>query len=134
MGTQIRKLIGEHKIPISLIAVVCTFVISFVLCSIPAIAHPPAEVVLSYDLESQILTVSVTHTSKSPGEHYVKKVEIKKNGKSVGVYEYNDQPNTATFVYTYKISAQRGDVLEAVVSCNKYGSKTGKLTVGKELT
>ncbi|MBM4270676.1 MAG: hypothetical protein FJ139_00755 [Deltaproteobacteria bacterium] len=134
MRTQTGKLIGERKIPRSLIAVVCAFLMSCMLCSIPAIAHPPAEVVLSYDAESQTLTVSVTHTSKSPGEHYVKKVEIKKNGKSAGVYEYNNQPDASTFVYTYKISAQRGDVLEAVVSCNKYGSKTGKLTVGKELT
>lgn len=94
-------------------------------------AHPPSEVTLSYDETEKTLTVTITHTTKDPAGHYVKSVEIKKNGKSLGVHSYQSQLDTSTFSYTYKVSASRGDLLEVIAVCNKFGSKTGTLRVGK---
>ncbi len=62
-------------------------------------AHSPKEVVLSYDQAKQTLEVRITHSVKDPASHYIKKVEIKKNGKASGVTEYKSQPGPETFSY-----------------------------------
>ncbi|MBN2284590.1 MAG: hypothetical protein JXO48_11930 [Deltaproteobacteria bacterium] len=90
-------------------------------------AHPPQEVLLSYDLEAKVLSVAVTHTRFSAG-HYIDKIEIMKNGTSVASHSYTNQPSE-TFSYTYKLDAARGDVIEVKATCNKFGSASGKITV-----
>jgi hypothetical protein len=94
-----------------------------------AFADPPQDVKLGYDSNSQTLTVTITHKS-SFGFHYVKSVEIKKNGIAVSTNTYDSQPDPATFTYTYKVPAVKGDTLEATANCSLSGSKTATLTVG----
>jgi hypothetical protein len=97
-------------------------------------AHSPGSVTLSYNLTTQILTVTVVHKTNSPSSHYINKVEIKKNGKSIESQNYTNQPDPSEFSYTYKISAKMGDILEVTASCSVYGSKTDKLIVKKQLS
>ncbi|MBN2438958.1 MAG: hypothetical protein JXL20_10215 [Deltaproteobacteria bacterium] len=92
-------------------------------------AHPPKEVVLSYDRTKQTLEVRITHTSKDPSSHYIKRIEIKKNGKASGITEYRSQPGQATFAYVYPLEIGPADVLEVTVTCSIFGSKTEKLTL-----
>jgi hypothetical protein len=92
-------------------------------------AHSPGEVKFTYDQATQTLTTTVTHTRFSDS-HYVAKVQIKKNGSPVSLVEYKDQP-AETFTYSYKVAAIAGDTLEVSAYCNKFGSKTQKLTVGE---
>jgi hypothetical protein len=94
-------------------------------------AHPPKDVQVSYDSTSQILTVAITHKSPFPGFHYIKSVEIKNNGSIVSANKYKNQPNQATFTYSYKVPANAGETLEVKASCSLYGSKTTNITVGK---
>jgi len=93
----------------------------------PAFSHGPSDVTLNYDQGKQTLAVTVVHSPFS-NSHYVKEIEIGKNGKSVGKYPYTAQAGEK-FTNTYSIPAQPGDVLEAKATCSKYGSKTGKTTV-----
>lgn len=90
-------------------------------------AHPPQSVTLSYDLETKVLAVTVTHKRFS-GSHYINKVEIKKNNASVASHSYTNQPSE-TFTYTYQIDAVIGDVIEVKVTCSKFGSTSEKITV-----
>jgi hypothetical protein len=94
-------------------------------------AHSPKEIVLSYDSAKHMLEVRITHSVKDPASHYIKKVEIKKNGKAISVTEYKSQPGPETFSYSYPLDAASGDLIEATGTCSIFGSKTGKLTVGK---
>jgi len=112
---------------------VCILMTALLLALLPApgAANPPKEVVLSYDQAKHTLEVRITHPSQNPAAHYIKKVEIKKNGKASGVTEYQSQPGPETFSYTYPLDAAPGDLIEATGSCVIFGSKTGKLTVGK---
>jgi hypothetical protein len=96
-----------------------------------ATANAPKEVILSYDAGARTLTVQITHSSSSPGMHYIKKVEIQKDGKSIATHEYKSQPEQATFSYVYPIEAAPGEVLAATVSCSIFGSATEKLTLAK---
>jgi hypothetical protein len=94
-----------------------------------AAASSPNEVLLTYNATARTLTVQITHSSMSPGFHYIEKVEIKKGGKMISTTEYQNQPDQATFSYVYPIEATPGDVLEAKAICSIFGSKTEKLTV-----
>jgi hypothetical protein len=100
-----------------------------VIFTAPAFSHGPADVTLNYDQGKQTLSVTVTHSPFSDS-HYVKEIEIGKNGKTVGKYPYTAQAGEK-FTYTYKIPAQPGDVLEVKATCSKYGSKTGRIVVEK---
>ena len=97
-------------------------------CPAMAGAHGPKEVKLGYDAAAKTLQATITHTNFSAG-HYIEKVEVKKNGKPLLSQEYKSQPSE-TFTQSYKVEAAAGDVLEVKASCNKFGSKTEKLTVG----
>ena len=97
-------------------------------CPAIAGAHGPKEVKLGYDAAAKTLQATITHTNFS-ASHYIEKVEVKKNGKPALSQEYKSQPSE-TFTQSYKVEAAAGDVLEVKASCNKFGSKTEKLTVG----
>jgi hypothetical protein len=96
-----------------------------------AAANAPKEVLLSYDAAAHTLTVQISHSSSSPGFHYIANVEIKKGGKTISTTDYKSQPDQATFSYVYPIEVTQGDILEVKASCSIFGSKTEKLTVNK---
>ena len=109
-------------------ALIAAFVLT--VTAMPVYAHGPSSVTLQYDQGKQTLSVTVTHAPFNADSHFVKEIEILKNGKAVGTYAYKGQPGE-TFTQTYPVPAAAGDVLEAKATCSKYGSRTGKLTVGK---
>ncbi len=96
-----------------------------------AAAHPPKEVALTYDAAALKLTVRITHSASTSGPHYIKKVEIKKDGKTITATEYVSQPDPVTFSYTYPVDAGTGSVLEVTATCSIFGSKTEKLDMRK---
>jgi desulfoferrodoxin (superoxide reductase-like protein) len=97
----------------------------------PAFADPPQDVALSYDNAKQTLTVGVTHNTTFSRLHYVKQIDIRKNGMPVSSYQFKSQPDKKTFTETYEVPAEAGDVLEAIANCNLQGNKSATLTVGK---
>jgi hypothetical protein len=95
-------------------------------------ANSPQDVKLDYDAGTQMLTVTITHPSSFPSYHYIKYVEIKKNGADAMKNTYENQPDMDTFSYTYKMPVAEGDTLEVTATCSMYGYKTVNLTVGKK--
>jgi desulfoferrodoxin (superoxide reductase-like protein) len=95
-------------------------------------ATSPQDVKLEYDASTQMLTVTITHPSSFPNYHYIKYVEIKKNGVDVMKNTYKNPPDQATFTYTYKVPATEYEELEVTATCSMYGYKTVNLTVGKK--
>jgi hypothetical protein len=94
-------------------------------------ANSPQEVVLSYDQAQRKLEVRITHASKDPATHYVKKVEIKRADKTIATTEYQSQPGEATFAYVYPVEIGAEDVIEVKATCSIFGSKTAKLDMRK---
>jgi len=94
-------------------------------------AHGPGDVILNYDSDSQILSVTISHSVSNPQKHYIKKITITKNGKPLETYEYKSQPDPSSFTYTYNVKAKEGDTLKVKAKCNYFGSKTRELTIGK---
>jgi len=104
------------------------------LCINPPTAHAtaPSAVKLAYDAATQALQVTVTHSTWLPSFHYVKRIDIKKNGDVISANVYDSQPDKLTFSYTYTIPAKEGDILEVTASCSLWGSRTEKLSVGNK--
>jgi hypothetical protein len=97
-----------------------------------SLANSPQDVKLEYDAGTQMLTVTITHPSSFPSYHYIKYVEIKKNGADAMKKTYENQPDMDTFSHTYKIPVAEGETLEVTATCSLYGYKTVNLTVGKK--
>jgi len=102
------------------------------LCPQMSFATSPQDMKLEYDANTQVLTVTITHPSSFPNYHYIKYVEIKKNGIDVMKNSYKNQPDQAIFTYTYKVSAAEYEELEVTATCSVYGYKTVNLTVRKK--
>lgn len=122
MGILCRK----HLVFISILLLSC-FV--FLMGPGTAAAHGPKEVKLSYDVSTQTLQAAITHSPFS-SSHYIEKVEVKKNGRSVAVQAYKSQA-AETFTWSVKVPAAPGDILEVKATCSRFGSKTEKLKVGE---
>jgi hypothetical protein len=95
----------------------------------PAGAHGPSEVILSYDQEERILSVSITHKVGDSSSHYINEVIVTKNGDRLESYRYKSQPDKITFTYTYTVEAEGGDVIDVTAACNRFGSKRASLAL-----
>ena len=93
------------------------------------LAHSPEKVDVHYDFKSQSLIVKITHPSNNPDRHFVKEVEVKKNGQVVQRGAYVKQDGNV-FTYTYKMQATAEDVIEVTATCSIHGSKTVKYQAG----
>lgn len=93
------------------------------------LADPPQDVLLSYNMTAQTLTVTIKHPSTFTGLHYIKQVEIKKNNEPAEKKSYSSQPGKTAFEYTYGVPAAVNDILEVTASCNIQGQKTAALKV-----
>lgn len=118
---------------LSSIVFVCVFLFLAACLATPqyAAADPPRDITLIYNLQTQILTVTITHPSTFTSMHYINQVKISKNNVLVEKNDYKSQTDKKGFVYTYKIPAAPNDILEVTASCNIQGSKTATLKVVK---
>ena len=119
----------KRTIILSLVGIFTIFAMTS-LCPTTVNANAPQKVLPAYDGATKTLSVTVTHKPFSEG-HFIDKVVIKKNGTVVATQEYKNQPSE-TFTYTYKIDAANGDTFEVKASCNKFGSTSETITVGKD--
>jgi len=98
----------------------------------PVSAHTPENVQLEYDSYTHTLKVTITHNTSSPDTHFIKSVEIRKNGLVLSRNEYDSQPARDTFTYAYDVSvAADGDTFEVTANCSISGYKTGTLIIRK---
>jgi hypothetical protein len=107
------------------------FLTFFLLCLSPQFSYAtaPKSVDLIYDTNTQTLSVTINHYTLSAGMHHIKYVEIKKNGETISKNNYNTQPTSSVFTYTYNIPAVKGDIFDVTATCNFWGHKTSTLTV-----
>ncbi len=98
-----------------------------------AVAHP-AIAFLTYDDETEELTVSIFHEVASPTSHYVSSVAITVNSVLNSSKTYASQPNDSEFNYTYSLLVVDGDVVSVTVECNEGGEYTATITIGEETT
>jgi len=103
--------------------------VSIVVWSTTAMAHPPIDMNLEYNLDESILSVTIVHETPAPTVHYVKQVKIELNDEIIIDEQYDSQPTTSEFTYEYIVVANVGDSIKVTSYCNIQGSITRSIIV-----
>ncbi|MBP1673057.1 MAG: putative rane protein [Bacteroidetes bacterium] len=90
-------------------------------------AHPASKVVLSY--KNGKLDINITHKVKNFNTHYIKTVVIVVNGEVVKTMELTHQNDLDYSTFLLDLPLKKGDVVEVKTTCNKFGNKSGKITI-----
>jgi len=104
------------------------------LAILPVAANPPADMTLAYDDDQNALVVTITHPVADPENHYIKNIEVKRNGVVAIESLYTGQPSSTSFSYTYPFPVQPGDEIDVTASCILGGSLTKQMTIGEATT
>jgi desulfoferrodoxin (superoxide reductase-like protein) len=105
-------------------------ILGLMLLAVPLLAHPPKGVVLEYDSETSILSISVTHSVNNSSKHYVSKVTVELNGKEIIEQKFKRQTSGEIQEVVYKvIDAKEGDKIAVTAYCNISGKKKAGLEV-----
>jgi len=93
-------------------------------------AHTPSNMSLSNNSNTEILSVTITHSVIDPNSHFIESVEIKVNGSTALNQPYTSQPTSSSFTYQYDITAGDGATIQVIATCNIAGSITRTITIG----
>jgi len=110
------------------------FILLFIVAILPLFtsqvnAHPPEKMTLTYDINTKMLNVTITHIVKNTTEHYIKTLTIEKNNVLILTKQYDSQPSTTSFTYTYPINAIGSDEITVTAYCIISGSLQEQLIV-----
>ena len=106
------------RIPVFLIT--CFFVAVFSI----AYAHPPSDIIITFDPAAKILKAVIMHNVSNPRNHFIKKVDIVLNGQEIIEHKISRQDNNTNQTVSYLIpDAKTGDI----ISVEAYCSISGKL-------
>lgn len=97
--------------------------------ALPASAHPPSDLVVGYDTEQGILTVTVTHSVGDPSGHYINEVTVRTQGRVLKTSTYTSQPDRSSFSYTYEVEGKSGNELTVTAGCSRFGSRSASITI-----
>jgi len=101
------------------------------LAVIPALAHPPAEMLLAYDAFSDVLTVEVRHSVLKPENHTIDYVEIR-YGDTREFFRYRRQDRADVFRKQYEIDVDDDEILRVRAQCHLRGLIVGTLDLSRE--
>ncbi|MHA2182349.1 MAG: hypothetical protein ACXAAH_13100 [Promethearchaeota archaeon] len=93
-------------------------------------AHAPEGMTLSFDLNAQMLNVTIYHDVNDPNVHYVDRVIVTVNGSEVQDSFYSSQPTTAGGLYQYSITANNASTIRAIARCSEGGNVAACIIVG----
>jgi desulfoferrodoxin (superoxide reductase-like protein) len=100
------------------------------LAVLPIFAHPPKSVELTYDSNTGILNVEIIHNVNDPSKHYVVKVRVELNGKTIIEQNFKSQVDNEKQQVLYKIiDAKERDKLAVEAHCNISGKNKAELEV-----
>lgn len=91
-----------------------------------AYAHPPSDIIITFDPKTKILNAVIMHNVSNPASHFVKKVDIALNAKEIIEHTLSRQDNNSNQTVSYMIpDAKAGDILSVEAYCSISG-KTKK--------
>lgn len=99
-----------------------------------AYAHPPSSMGTRYNPEDKMLEIHIVHPVRNSKTHYVKKVEIIKNGKLLATKEITEQESSkAQNVAFAPIDISPEDTVIIEAYCSISGKLRGKLDLSKSI-
>lgn len=90
-------------------------------------AHDPFSMTLEYNMSSETLSVTISHSSEDFNTHYIYEVIVIVGAVQVYDQSYTSQPSNA-FTYNYYISAGPLELLYYVITVSARSTQGGVLT------
>ena len=105
-------------------AITSALVCYFVVLASPAWAHPPSDIIITFDKATKHLHAVIKHNVSNVNNHYIKKVDVGLNDKEILTQYISRQDNNVSQTVDYLIpDAKTGDT----ISVEGYCSISGKL-------
>ena len=98
------------------------FIVFLTIAGINVRAHPPSDMTLEFDSNTNALTVTITHIVSDNTSHYVLSVVINVNGSVDQTHPYTSQPDTVEFVYIYTVVTSAGSTINVLATCSEGGT------------
>jgi hypothetical protein len=94
------------------------------------LAHPPSDIILSYDEGSNILTVEIQHGVSNVKTHFISQVEVFVNDKKVIKQLISEQMRQdLQKVYYYLSDVGANDVIAVKAKCSRFGDLKKQLVL-----
>ncbi len=96
-----------------------------------ASAHPPSDILITYDTATKTLKAVITHQVSNPDKHFINKVDIQLNGQEIIEHKISRQDNNASQTVSYLIpEAKSGDTVSIEAYCNISGKLEKEIKLG----
>lgn len=105
------------------------FLTAAFLLILPAWAHPPTDLKLSYDLTAQTLRMEMVHTTNNMREHHIRRVEISKNGGEPTAITVVKQAAPSSHVEELVFPASPKDTIRVEVFSKEGGTASAEITI-----
>jgi hypothetical protein len=112
---------------------IAAFTVLFVFVAIVslAMAHPPSDIVITYDPANKTLQAVIIHPVGNPKTHFIKKVDVSLNGKEVLTQSISRQDNNNSQTVSYVIpDAKETDELAVEAYCSMSGKLEKEIRAG----
>ena len=94
----------------------------FICIPFNAYAHPPKDINVQYSDSEKKLTVIVNHPVRNEKRHFIKEIDILKNGSTIASKQFGNQLTRTNQVYYFTIeNIKKGDEITIKAYCNMYG-------------
>ena len=104
------------------------------LISVPLIAHPPSDIIITYNLAAKTISVIVEHMVKNPVDHFIHEAIVKVNGKKVVEQFAAVQDSVEGQVFTYSLPGlKEGDTVSFTGDCSKFGELEKSVVIKAEV-
>jgi len=103
---------------------------AMVLANLSAYAHPPSDIIITYDMQTKVLHAVIMHNTMNTVKHYIKKVEVALDNKPIITQTFALQGNNVSQDVTYIVpDAKLGDKISVEGECNISGTLKKETTV-----
>ena len=103
--------------------IVTLMCISFLLCSAIAYAHPPTDIIITFDPATKMVKAVIVHPVSNPQGHFIKKVDVGLNGKEIIEQQISRQDTTTEQSVCYLVpDAKPGDTISVEGYCSISGT------------
>jgi len=109
--------------------VVVAAALLIVLSSLPVVAHTPTSMTLEYNWDTQVLSVTISHSVSDPNTHHIENITVYKNDVKVDSKTYTSQESTTSASDDFNIAAVDGDILRVWAECSQGGTIQRTITV-----
>ena len=93
------------------------FIVFLTIASTNVRAHPPDEMTLDYNSNTNVLSVTIIHGVSVNTTHFVSSVEIRVNGSLDQIHPYTSQPDLTIFTYEYTVITNDGSTIKVTATC-----------------